>query len=87
MKRQNLAIQHQQLENNKNFYYNIVMKNKEEIRQIALRIYQLEKIHQKLESEGKCVQSVQAEIQNIIEGLSLQEFFELNELVTEAFKN
>ena len=79
MKKQNLVIQHQQLENNKNFYYNIYMKSKEEIKQIALRIYQLEKILQDPnKTEGKCVQTAQTEIYKYIEGLSLREMVDLD---------
>ena len=79
MKKQNLVIQHQQLENNKNFYYNIYMKSKEEIKQIALRIYQLEKFLQNPnKTEGKCVQTALTEIYKYIEGLSLREIVDLD---------
>lgn len=44
MKILNLVILLQQLENNKNFYYNINMKNKKEIKELAQEIAQLEKI-------------------------------------------
>jgi len=44
MKILNLVILLQQLENNKNFYYNINMKSKQEIKELAQEIAQLEKI-------------------------------------------
>lgn len=85
MKILNLAIQHQQLENHKNFYYNIYMKDKKQINKIANKIVQLEQKVQE-NSMDKNVQLYTSEIENIMKSLSLEQLFETIEAVERNLK-
>ena len=87
MKILNLVILLQQLENNKNFYYNINMKSKKELKALAQEIAQLEKIIQKGTVEDKNVKSAMNRIEIIMESLSLTEGLELNDNVIKILKN
>lgn len=87
MKTLNLIILLQQLENYKNFYYNINMKSKEELKKLAQEIAQLEKIIQKGSFEDKSVKSAMNRIEIIMESLSLKEGLELNDTVINILKN
>ena len=80
MKKQNLAIQLQQLENNKNFYYNIIMKNKEK-QNIIKRIIQLEQIIQKKQGLGQPFEKELLQIEKIAKMLTLKELFELDTIL------
>lgn len=87
MKTLNLIILLQQLENYKNFYYNINMKSKQELKKLAQEIAQLEKIIEKGSLEDKSVKSAMNRIEIIMESLSLQEGLELNDTVINILKN
>lgn len=87
MKILNLITLFQQLENYKNFYYNINMKSKEELKKLAQEIAQLEKIIEKGSIEDKSVKSAMSRIEIIMESLSLQEGLELNDTVINILKN
>lgn len=87
MKTLNLIILLQQLENYKNFYYNINMKSKKELKKLAQKIAQLEKIIEKGSFEDKSVKSAMNRIEIIMESLSLKEGLELNDTVINILKN
>lgn len=87
MKTLNLIILLQQLENYKNFYYNINMKSKKELKKLAQEIAQLEKIIEKGSFEDKSVKSAMNRIEIIMESLSLKEGLELNDTVINILKN
>lgn len=85
MKILNLAILLQQLENYKNFYYNIYMKSKEELNKIANEIVQLE---QKIQANfmDKNVQSYSSKIENIMRSLSIEDLLKVIGIVEERLK-
>ena len=86
MKILNLVILLQQLENNKNFYYNINMKSKQEIKELAQEIAQLEKIIEQGSFQDKDVKSAMSRIEIIMESLSPKEGLELNDAVIKILK-
>lgn len=87
MKILNLVILLQQLENYKNFYYNINMKSKQELKKLAQEIAQLEKIIEKGSFQDRNVKSAMSRIEIIMESLSPKEGLELNDAVIKILKN
>lgn len=86
MKILNLAILTQLFENHKNFCYNNIMKSKKDINKFANEIADLELKIQSANSH-KDTEKYMYRIEEIIEGLSLGECIELNEVVIEKLKN
>lgn len=86
MKILNLTILLQQLENYKNFYYNIIMKTKEEINKLAKEIADLE-LKIKSSAQDKSLQSYMRRIEIIMESLSIKEGLELNDAVIKLLEN
>jgi len=86
MKILNLTILLQQLENYKNFYYNIIMKTKKEINELAKEIADLE-LKIKSSAQDKSLQSYMRRIEIIMESLSIKEGLELNDAVIKLLEN
>ena len=75
-----------QLENLKNFQYNIIMKSQEELKELA---YEIASLEEKLNTKvlDRFNQSYLDKIENIIEGLSEKEIMALDGIVLDLLEN